>query len=138
VSGEGQPVWAGRVAIMALPAEIDISNAEQVREGLLSLVAQGASRVIADMTATTFCDSAGVTALVRVVRQATSHGSVLRLAATAPTVTRVLALTGVDRLIEVYPGVAAALADPGGGVAVDPAPAPPGQAGSEGRAPQPG
>jgi anti-sigma B factor antagonist len=138
VSGERQPVWAGGVAIMTLPAEVDISNAEQVREGLLSAMAQGASRVIADMTATTFCDSAGVTALVRVVRQATAHGSRLRLAATAPAVTRVLALTGVDRLIEVYPSVAAALADPGDDVAVDPASASPGQAGSEGRAPQPG
>jgi hypothetical protein len=53
-------------------------------------------------------------------------------------VTRVLALTGVDKLIEVYPSVAAALADPGGGVTVQPEPCAPGQAGSEGRAPQPG
>jgi len=138
VSGERQPVWAGRVAIVTLPAEIDMSNAEQVRQGLLSAVAQGASRVIADMTATTFCDSAGVTVLVRVVRQATAHGSGLRLAASAPAVTRVLALTGVDKLIDVYPSVAAALAGSGDDVAVEPAPSAPGQAGSEGCAPRPG
>jgi len=49
----------------------------------------------------------------------------------------VLALTGVDKLIEVYPSVAAAMADPGGEVATEPAPAP-GQADSEGCAPKPG
>ena len=138
MSGERQPVWVGRVAVVTLPAEIDLSNAEQARQDLLSVVAQGATRVIADMTATTFCDSAGVAALVRAVQQATARGSGLRLAASAPAVTRVLALTGVDRLIEVYPSVAAAMADPGGEVAVESAPAAPGQADSEGRAPKPG
>jgi len=138
VSGERQPVWVGRVAIVTLPAEIDLSNAELVRQGLLSVVAQGATRVIADMTATTFCDSAGIAALVRVVQQAAAHGSGLWLAASTPPVTRVLALTGVDKLIEVYPSVAAAMADPGSEVAAEPAPSAPGQADSEGRAPKPG
>jgi anti-sigma B factor antagonist len=138
VSGERQPVWVGRVAIVTLPAEIDLSNAELVRQDLLSVVAQGASRVIADMTTTAFCDSAGIAALVRVVQQASARGSGLRLAAGAPAVIRVLALTGVDKLIEVYPSVVAAMADPGGQVAAEPAPSAPGQADSEGRAPKPG
>jgi anti-sigma B factor antagonist len=138
VSGERELVWVGRVAVMALPVEVDISNAELVRQDLLSVVAQGASLVIADMTATTFCDSAGLTVLVRVLRQATARGSGLRLAASAPAVIRVLALTGVDKLIEVYPSVVAALADPGDDVAVEPAPSAPGQADAEGCAPQPG
>jgi anti-anti-sigma factor len=137
VSEKRLPVWVGRVAIVTLPAEIDLSNAELMRQDLLSVVAEGATRVIADMTGTTFCDSAGVAALVRVVQQATARGSGLRLAASTPTVTRVLTLTGVDKLIEVYPGVAAAMADPGGDVAAEPAPAP-GQADSEGSAPKPG
>jgi anti-sigma B factor antagonist len=136
VSGGRQPVWVGRIAVTTLPAEVDIANAEQVRDDLLSVVTQDASLVIADMTATTFCDSAGISALVRVARQATAQGSGLRLAASAPAVARVLAITGVDKLIAVYPSVAAALADPGGDVAVEPAPTAPGQADSEGRTPQ--
>ena len=138
MSGERQPVWVGRVAIVALPAEIDLSNAELVREDLLAAVAQGATRVIADMTQTTFCDSAGIAALVRVVQQATARGSGLRLAASTPAVIRVLTLTGVDKLIEVYPSVAAAMADPGSQVAAEPAPSAPGQTDAEGRAPKPG
>jgi anti-sigma B factor antagonist len=126
---------------MTLPAEVDISNAELVRQDLLSVVAQDASRVIADMTATTFCDSSGVSALVRVVRQTTAQGCVLRLAAAAPAVTRVLALTGVDKLIEIYPSVAAALADPGDKVAAGDASEPvhsASPADPEGHAPRPG
>src|SRR5262245_59425791 len=110
---------------MTLPAEVDTSNADQVREDLLATVGRAAARGLAGRTAPTFGDSAGVTVLVRVVRQATARGSGLRLAAAAPAVTRVLALTGVDKLIPVYPSVAAALAgredaDPGDDVAADP------------------
>ncbi len=138
MSGDGPVVWVGRTAVLKLPAEVDISNADQVRQDLVALAGQGAVMVIADMSATTFCDSAGVTALVRAVRKANASGAGLRVAASAPGVTRVLAITGVDRLIEVYPSVAAAMADPGGATARQGHAAHSGQAGSDGCAPQPG
>ncbi len=126
---------------MPLPAEVDASNAEQVRLDIAAVVAQDASLVIADMTETTFCDSAGVTVLVGVMRQANAADMGLRVAAAAPAVTRVLAITGVDRLIEIYPSVAAALAGPGNDAAGQGHAARPGAAGqadSGGRASQPG
>lgn len=134
-------VWVGRVAVVKLPEEIDVSNAGQVREDLLAVVGQDASLVIADMSATMFCDSAGVSALVHAVRTASGSGTGLRVAASAPAVTRVLAVTGVDRLIEVYPSVAVAMADPVSGTAPKghaAHPGPAGQADPDGRAPRPG
>jgi anti-anti-sigma factor len=133
-------VWVGRVAVVKIAAEVDVSNADQAGQDLAAAVAQDASLVIADMTATTFCDSAGVTALVRVIRKASASGTGLRLATSAPAVTRVLAITGVDRLIEIYPSVAAAMADPGNetaheGLALHPGRA--GQADPDGRASMP-
>jgi anti-sigma B factor antagonist len=116
VSSERPLAWVGRVAVITLPAEVDIGNAAQASEDLLSALAQNASMVIADMSATTFCDSAGVTALVRAARAASARGASLRVAASAPAVTRVLSITGVDRLIEIFPSAAAALAGPGTGV----------------------
>lgn len=126
---------------MKLPAEIDLANADQVYTDLATAVAQHASLVIADMTATTFCDSAGVRALVRAVRNANASGAGMRVAASAPAVTRVLAITGVDRLIGIYPSVAAAMADPGSDTAHEGLAGHPGAAGQAdpgGRAPQPG
>jgi anti-sigma B factor antagonist len=133
-------VWVGRVAVIKLPAEVDASNSDQVRQDLAAAVAQDASLVIADMSATTFCDSAGLTALVRAVRKATASGARLRVATGEPAVTRVLGITGVDRLIEIYPSVAAAMADPGNetaheGLGVHPECT--GQADPGGRAPLP-
>ena len=111
MSGESFPVtWSGRTAIVRLPGEIDLTNADAIREGLLSALNQAAAALVVDMTATTFCDSAGITALVRASRRAAATGATIRLAASAPPVLRVLTLVGIDRLIDIYPGVDAALA----------------------------
>ncbi len=111
--------WLGEAAVITLPEEIDISNSEQVREGLLSLLNRGPAVLIVDMAETTFCDSAGVNALVRAHRRATASDAEIRLVLTSRGVERVLAITGVDRLITIYPSVAAALneGDPPAGVA---------------------
>ena len=111
MSGEHYPVlWIGRTAVVSLPAEIDITNADQVREDLLSVLNQGAVLLIADLSKTTFCDSAGVSALARSFRRAEASQSDMRLVVSTLAVQRVLALTGIDRLLDIYPSVAASLA----------------------------
>jgi anti-sigma B factor antagonist len=111
VSREHYPVlWIGRIAVIRLPAEIDIANADQVREDLLSVLNQGAVLLVADMSETTFCDSAGVGALARTFRRAEASQGEMRLVVSTRAVRRVLTLTGVDRLLDIYPDVATALA----------------------------
>jgi len=111
MSGEHYPVlWIGRTAVVSLPAEIDITNADQVREDLLSVLNQGADLLIADLSKTIFCDSSGVSALARSFRRAEASQSEMRLVVSTLAVQRVLALTGVDRLLNIYPSVAASLA----------------------------
>jgi anti-sigma B factor antagonist len=103
-------VWLSKVAVVTLPVEIDIANADLVRDDLLSVLNRGAATLIVDMGGTTFCDSAGVNALVRAHKRATANGSEMRLVVGAPAVQRVLAITGVDHLMDMYPSVAASLA----------------------------
>jgi len=103
-------LWIGRTAVVILPAEIDITNADQVREDLLSVLNQGAALLIADLSKTTFCDSAGVGALARSFRRAEASQSEMRLVVSTLAVQRILTLTGIDRLLDIYPSVAASLA----------------------------
>jgi anti-sigma B factor antagonist len=113
VSGEHYPVlWIGQVAVVTLPAGIDVTNADTVQDELLAALNQGAALLIADMSTTDFCDSSGVSAIVRVFRQAVASGSALRLVVSTPAVQRVLSITGVDRLVDVFPSVVASLAGP--------------------------
>ncbi len=96
--------------MIRLPAEIDLTIADALREALLSVLNQGAVALIADMAATTFCDSAGIAALVRAARRAAATGAEMRLVVTAPPVLRVFTLVGIDRLIDIHPSVTAAWA----------------------------
>jgi len=111
VSGERYPVlWIGQVSVVTLPAEIDVTNADATRDELLAVLSQGATLLVADMSKTVFCDSSGVSALVRAFRHAATCGAAIRLVVSTPGVQRVLSITGVDRLVDVFPSVAASLA----------------------------
>jgi anti-sigma B factor antagonist len=100
--------WAGPHAVVAMPAEIDAVNAGKIRQGLLSAVGLGAAVVVVDMSGTTFCDSAGVQAIIDAYRQAAANGTQLRLVAMA--VLRILTIVGVGQVVPIYPTLEAALA----------------------------
>jgi anti-sigma B factor antagonist len=102
--------WIGPHAVVAMPAEIDAVNAEKTRQDLLSAVSLGAAVVVIDMSETTFCDSAGVQAIIAAYRQAAANGTELRLVATA--VLRILTVVGVGQLMPIYLTLEAALAGP--------------------------
>ena len=102
--------WTGQQAVVAFPEEVDVSNAGQIREELLSVINRGAAVLIADMTDTVACDHAGVDAIGRVYQRALVSGTELRLVVGSEIVRRVLAMSGVDRVVSIYPFVAASLA----------------------------
>ncbi len=102
--------WTGKQAVVALPEQIDLSNAGQIREELLSVINRGAKTLVADMTATLSCDNAGTDAVVRAHKRAVVSGTDLRLVVSAQIVQRVLSLRGLDRLVSIYPCLEAATA----------------------------
>jgi anti-anti-sigma factor len=95
--------------VIALPAEIDMANADRVGQQLRSALTPGVRTVIADMTATRFCDSSGINMLVRAHQQAAANGTELRLVVASTAVLRVLTLTGLDDLLPIYPSLSQAL-----------------------------
>lgn len=101
---------AARTAIVRLPGSIDTFSARRVGGELGSVLASGASTVIADMTDTTFCDSAGARVLVAACEQAAVSNIEIRLVVPSSFVHRSLALMGLDRLLPVYLTLDGALA----------------------------
>ncbi len=65
------------VPVVAAPAEIDITTAEQL--GAVLLQAAGAGQpVVVDMTRTRFCDSAGIHAVLRAHERAVADDGEVR------------------------------------------------------------
>jgi anti-anti-sigma factor len=102
--------WTGRQAVVTLPEHIDASNVAKIREQLLALINRGAAVLIVDMAETVSCDHGGADALVRAYHRAAVSGTQLRLVVTAQIVRRVLEVSGLDRLVSIYPTLGAAIA----------------------------
>jgi anti-anti-sigma regulatory factor len=62
------------------------------------------------LTAAASYDHAGANAVVRAFQRAVVSGTELRLVVTAEHISRVLSLSGLDRLVPIYPSLEAATA----------------------------
>jgi anti-sigma B factor antagonist len=97
------------VPVVTALEEIDIANAAGLQAALLEAAGPGRAVVVVDMSRTRFCDSAGLNALITADRQARANGGEVRLVVVGEAVARVVALTGVDRVIPVYASLEDAL-----------------------------
>jgi anti-sigma B factor antagonist len=96
--------------VVVLPAEIDVTNADEVHQQLIAALSPGVATVIADLTSTSFCDSSGVHAIVHANERASAREIGLRLAVSPDgSVRRVLQLTGADHIMPVFASVQEAI-----------------------------
>ena len=107
------------VPVVTAPEEIDISNAEDLSEVLLSSADDGYATIVLDMSATRFCDSAGCKIMVRVHNRALAGDGSLRLVMKGhDPVARALDITGISRFIPIFRTVEEAVGT-GSGVPAD-------------------
>jgi len=67
------------------------------------LIASGEGRVIVDLSAVSYVDSATIGCLMDLYRQATAAGGALKLAGVQKRVETMLTMTGAQNFIEVHP-----------------------------------
>jgi anti-sigma B factor antagonist len=109
---------AGGVPVVTAPAEIDTTTVSELRAILSEWQSRGHTTVVVDMTATRFCDTAGLRELVRAHKQlvrahkqAVADGGGLRLVISADgTLRRVFTVTRLDGVIPYFPTMTQALA----------------------------
>jgi anti-sigma B factor antagonist len=103
-------ITAARTIVIPTPAEIDDGNADEVSARLSAAVSSGSAVIIADLTGTTFCSTAGIQALVRASGHAAERDAALRLVVSpSGHVHRVLSICGLDSVLACYPSLGAAM-----------------------------
>ena len=107
ISSRSEPERA--YVIAALSGELDIACAPALREQLLGLLRPAASRLVIDLSAVSYADASGLAVLVATGRRAGLLGGLLRLAAPAPAVAKVLRITGLHQQLDIFPTVQAAI-----------------------------
>jgi anti-sigma B factor antagonist len=108
----GEPDADGRV-VLAVAGEVDLSTAPELHRELDRLVDAGAGTVVADLTAVTFLDSTGLSALVAGRNRARAAGGDLRLVCGQLRLLAVLRAGGFGEVFSIHPTVGRALAATG-------------------------
>jgi anti-sigma B factor antagonist len=98
------------VRVVAVPEEIDITNAAWLRLALLEAAADTCPTLVVDMMRTRFCDSAGLDVLVDAHKRVRAEGGEVLLALSGAAVLRILSITGIDQVIPVFTSLDEALA----------------------------
>jgi anti-anti-sigma factor len=119
----------GEWSVLRVAGELDLVTSPVLRQGVHEAVAQGHHHLVLDLSDVFFCDSSGVGVLIAARRLIRSCQGRLRLILPArgadggtsrgseggrgegAHVNRVLGALGVHRLFDVYPDLAAAVAE---------------------------
>ena len=92
----------GDVISIILKGRIDASVAPDIEQKLLSLISEGSRKLITDLSEVWFISSAGLRALLAVLKEAKRKGGDLRLAGIQGQVQEVLDLTGFSTIFKIY------------------------------------
>ncbi|MFE9123492.1 STAS domain-containing protein [Streptomyces sp. NPDC007172] len=99
---------SGMCRVVRVGGEMDYESAPFFRARLLAEIAQDERRVVLDLSAMAFCDSAGLNVLAEIWREAHVTGVVVVLACVAPSLRRMLSITGLSDVLPAYATVAEA------------------------------
>ena len=95
-----EPPGIDRTARLAVRGELDLDTAGSLEQAVATVLADGPAVIAIDFSGVSFCDSSGISALIRAYRLAGSRGCRLELHRVDPDVRRVFDVVGLsDRLI---------------------------------------
>jgi anti-sigma B factor antagonist len=97
-------------AVVTVRGPLDLGTKDQLEGVLLAEMSAGMWHIVVDLAGVSFCDSSGLSTLLRVHRRLAAHSGWLRIAAATGQVQRVLQLTNLDRILLHFPDAGTALA----------------------------
>jgi anti-sigma B factor antagonist len=114
LTGSGLTVEPRRqdaAVVLSAVGDVDAASAPVLGEGLTSAIDSGAAVVVADLTQVGYIDSVGLGTLVIGLKRASERSVALRLVVTNPQIEKVLRITGLLGVFQVYGDLQTAVSD---------------------------
>ncbi|MGW6210488.1 STAS domain-containing protein [Streptomyces sp. NPDC055109] len=88
--------------ILEITGDLDYDSAPDLRESVNNLTLTSGQLLILDLAGLEYCDSSGLTVLLAARNLADERGADMALAAVPDNTTRILSITGLDRVFTIY------------------------------------
>lgn len=92
----------GDLTVVSVTGEVDLYTAPSLKERVADLVSGGRNRIAVDLAGVEFMDSTGLGVLIGGLKRCKEAGGSLTLVAPREPVLKVLAITGLDKVLSVH------------------------------------
>jgi anti-sigma B factor antagonist len=96
--------------VVTVHGEIDVATSPTLRERLIDLVNDGATRLVLDLETVDFLDSTGLGTIVSLLKRVRTQGGDLRLVCTEARIRRLFEITGLDKAVPLHASLDDAIA----------------------------
>jgi len=100
----------GDVYVLDVTGEVDLNRSVLLRETLLTVLQQKPRTLVVNLSEVGFMDSSGLATLVEALQLSRRYGGKLKLVGVQQRVRSILEISRLDRIFEIYPTEAEALA----------------------------
>ena len=98
-----------RSNVLALKGEIDLHVSPSVTASLNEMIDKKPERLVVDLSAVSYIDSAGLAALIQAMQKVEGYGGKFVLAGLQETVRSVFEISRLDQVFQIFPDADAAL-----------------------------
>ncbi len=89
--------------VVAVRGEIDLFTAPELKQVLAETIEGGRSRIVVDLTDTTFLDSTALGVLIGAVKRLRSRDGALAIVNTDENIAKTFEITGLDQIFTILP-----------------------------------
>jgi anti-sigma B factor antagonist len=100
----------GDWSVLHVGGEVDLFTAPKVKEQILDLLNAGTTNLVVDLEQVTFMDSTGIGVLIGALRRLREREGALALVCPQGPVLRVLEVTGLHKVFDIFDSVDKAIA----------------------------
>lgn len=93
---------SGKIPIIDLSGDVDSYTCSRLGEVIRDLIDEGEVRMVVSMVGVDYIDSSGLGTLVGGMKRATDHSGGLAITGASPQIQKVLSITGLVRVFDVY------------------------------------